>query len=334
MIIALDAMGGDNAPNEIVKGAVMAVREAEGFDVLLLGDEAAIKEVLGKEGYSGSRITIKGTTEVITNDDVPTRAIKQKKDSSMVVGFELLRDKKVDSFVSAGNSGALLAGAVMILKKLPGVDRPAVASAVPTKNGHVILLDSGFNTNIKPENYVQFAYLGSAYVKAAFGAEDPRVGLVNIGVEEKKGSNDVREANELLKHTDLNYIGNLETRDFFNDLADVIVTDGFTGNVMLKLIEGASDFFFGEIKSVMGSTVLAKLGALFMMKKLKLLKTKLDSDVLGGAPLLGVDGLLIKSHGSSKARTIKYVLIKANTIAEAGLIEHLKNEMAAIDLSK
>lgn len=334
MIIALDAMGGDNAPNEIVKGAVMAVREAEGFDVLLLGDEAAIKEVLEKEGYSGSRITIKGTTEVITNDDVPTRAIKQKKDSSMVVGFELLRDKKVDSFVSAGNSGALLAGAVMILKKLPGVDRPAVASAVPTKNGRVLLLDSGFNTNIKPENYVQFAYLGSAYVKAAFGAEDPRVGLVNIGVEEKKGSNDVREANELLKHTDLNYIGNLETRDFFNDLADVIVTDGFTGNVMLKLIEGASDFFFGEIKSVMGSTVLAKLGALFMMKKLKLLKTKLDSDVLGGAPLLGVDGLLIKSHGSSKARTIKYVLIKANTIAEAGLIEHLKNEMAAIDLSK
>ncbi len=328
MIIALDAMGGDEAPNEIVKGAVLAVREAEGFDVLLIGDEKAIRNVLDKEGYDGDRISIKATTEVIDNDDVPTRAIKQKKDSSMVVGFELLRDKKVDCFVSAGSSGALLAGAVMILKKLPGVDRPAVASAVPTKKGHVLLLDSGFNTNIKPVNYVQFAYLGSAYVKAAFGAENPRVGLVNIGVEDKKGSIDVKEANALLKETTLNYVGNIETRQFFDDVADVLVTDGFTGNVMLKLIEGASEFFFGEIKGIMGGTFMSKLGALFMLKRLKLLKRKLDSDVLGGAPLLGVDGLLIKSHGSSKARTIKYVLIKANTIAEAKMIDHLKEEMA------
>ncbi len=329
MIIALDAMGGDEAPNEIVKGAVQAVREAEGFDVLLIGDEKAIKHILENEQYSGDRISIKGTTEVIGNEDIPTRAIKQKKDSSMVVGFELLRDRKVDCFVSAGNSGALLAGAVMILKTLPGVDRPAVASAVPTKKGHVLLLDSGFNTNIKPLNYVQFAHLGSAYVKAAFGTENPRVGLVNIGVEDKKGSPDVKEANELLKKAGLNYIGNIETRDFFNDKADVIVTDGFTGNVMLKLVEGASEFFFGEMKSVMGSTVFSKFGALFMMNRVKALKHKLDSDVLGGAPLLGVDGLLIKSHGSSKARTIKYVLIKANTIAESGMIDQMKKEMTA-----
>ena len=329
MIIALDAMGGDNAPSEIVKGAVQAVREAEGIEVLLIGDETAIKSILEAEGYSGDRIKIRATTEVIDNYDIPTRAIKQKKDSSMVVGFELLRDKEVDCFVSAGNSGALLAGAVMILKKLPGVDRPAVASAVPTKKGHVVLLDSGFNTNIKPMNYVQFAYLGSAYVKAAFGADDPRVGLVNIGIEDKKGSTDVKEANELLKKADINYIGNIESRDFFNDVADVVVTDGFTGNVMLKLIEGASEFFFGEIRSVMSGTALAKVGAVFMMKRLKRLRHKLDSDVLGGAPLLGVDGLLIKSHGSSKARTIKYVLIKAKTTVEGKMVDHLKEEMAA-----
>lgn len=252
----------------------------------------------------------------------------------MVVGFELLRDKKVDCFVSAGNSGALLAGAVMILKKLPGVDRPAVASAVPTKKGRVLLLDSGFNTNIKPVNYVQFAYLGSAYVKAAFGEKDPRVGLVNIGVEDKKGSVEVKEANALLKETRLNYVGNIETRDFFNDVADVIVTDGFTGNVMLKLIEGSSEFFFGEIKGVMSGTVLSKLGAMFMMKRLRQLKRKLDTDVLGGAPLLGVDGLVIKSHGSSKARTIKYVLMKAKTIAEANMIELLKEEMASFQIGE
>jgi len=333
MIIALDAMGGDEAPVEIVKGAILAVREAEGFDVLLIGDEKAIKDVLEKEGYDGNRISIRHTTEIIDNDDVPTRAVKQKKDSSMVVGFELLRDKQVDCFVSAGNSGALLAGAVMILKKLPGVDRPAVASAVPTKRGHVLLLDSGFNTNIKPINYVQFAYLGSAYVKAADGIENPRVGLVNIGVEEKKGSVDVKEANALLKQTSLNYIGNVETRDFFNDITDILVTDGFTGNVMLKLIEGSSDFFFGEIKSVMRGTTMSKLGALFMRKRLMGLKRKLDTDVLGGAPLLGVDGLLIKSHGSSKARTIKFVLLKAKKIAEAKMIDQLKVEMATFQTS-
>ena len=330
MIIALDAMGGDEAPNEIVKGAILAVNEAEGFDVLLIGDENAINETLKSEGYSGDRISVRATTEVIGNEEVPTKAVKQKKNSSMVVGFGLLRDKKVDCFVSAGNSGALLAGAVMILKKLPGIDRPAVASVVPTKNGNVVLLDSGFNTNIKPMNYVQFAYLGGAYAKAAFGIEDPRVGLVNIGVEDKKGTPDVKEANDLLKKAKINYVGNIESREFFNDAADVIVTDGFTGNIMLKLIEGASDFFFGLIKDVMSGTSMAKVGALLMMNELKNLKRKLDSDVLGGAPLLGVDGLLIKSHGSSTSRTIKYVLMKAKTTVEANMIDHLKEELAAL----
>lgn len=329
MIFAVDAMGGDNAPQEIIKGAIAAVNEEEGFELLLIGDEPTIKKILDAEKYTGDRIKIRHTTEVISNDDVPTKAIKQKKDSSIVVGFNLVKEKAVDCLISAGSSGALLTGSVLILKRLPGVDRPAVASIIPTKKSKLLLLDSGFNTNVKPMNYVQFGYLGDAYLRAAFNYDNPRIGLVNIGLEEEKGSETVKEANQLLKASTLNYIGNLESRELFNDAADVAVTDGFTGNVMLKLIEGASDFFFGEIKSIFKKSAKNKLCYLAMKKDLKLFKKKLDPDVHGGAPVLGVDGLVIKSHGSSKARTIKYVILRAKKLVENNFVEEVRKEMAA-----
>lgn len=330
MIIAVDAMGGDNAPGEIVRGCVQAINEAEGFDILLLGDEAQIKDVLSAEKYDEKRIGIRHTTEVITNDDTPTKAIKQKKDSSLVVGFNMVKQKEVDVLISAGSSGALLTGSVLILKRIHGVDRPAVASMLPTKKGHVLLMDSGFNTMCRPNNYVQFGFLGTAYLKAAFGDENPRVGLINIGVEEEKGSDVVKEAHKLLKTSGLNYVGNIESREFFNDAADVLVTDGFTGNVMLKLIEGASDFFFGEIKSLFYKNWVSKLSYLLIKGGVGAFKKKVDPDVLGGAPVLGVDGLVVKSHGSSKARTIKYVILRAKNLAESNIIESLTENFANV----
>ncbi|MBO5417798.1 MAG: phosphate acyltransferase PlsX [Clostridia bacterium] len=330
MIIAVDAMGGDNAPGEIVRGCVQALNEDDGFDILLLGDEAQIKEVLASEKYDESRIKIRHTTEVITNDDMPTKAIKQKKDSSLVVGFNMIKQREADVLISAGSSGALLTGSVLILKRIPGIDRPAVASVLPTKKGRVLLLDSGFNTMCRPNNYVQFGFLGAAYLKAAFGDENPRVGLVNIGVEEEKGSDVVKEAHKLLKTSGLNYVGNIESREFFNDAADVLVTDGFTGNVMLKLIEGASDFFFGEIKSLFKKNFISKLSYLMIKGGVGEFKKKVDPDVLGGAPVLGVDGLVVKSHGSSKARTIKYVILRAKALAKSNIIQALTDNFADV----
>ncbi|MBR5059498.1 MAG: phosphate acyltransferase PlsX [Clostridia bacterium] len=324
MIIAVDAMGGDNAPAEIVRGAVEAVKAEEGFDVLLIGDAERITGILSESGYKGDRIRIRNTTEVITNEDVPTKAIKNKKDSSLHVGFDLVKANEADCLISAGSSGALLAGSVMLLKRIPGVDRPAVATAVPSGNGNVLLIDSGFNTSVKPVNYVQFGLLGSAYMRAAFGSEDPRVGLINIGVEEEKGDSVIKEANMLLKNAKLNYVGNVESRDFFNDVIDVAVTDGFTGNVMLKLIEGASEFLLGEIKKVFSTNARTKIGAAMVAEEIKGLKQKVDTDILGGAPVLGIDRLIIKSHGSSKARTIKYVILKAKKLIGSHFIEDLR----------
>jgi glycerol-3-phosphate acyltransferase PlsX len=330
MVIAVDAMGGDNAPDEIVKGAILAVKEMTGFEVLLIGDCEKIWDIMAREGFSGDRIKIRHTSEVITNDESPTRALRQKKDSSLTVGFNLVKSGQADCLVSAGSSGALLAGSVLILQKIKGVDRPAVATAVPTVSGNILLIDSGFNTNVKPVNYVQFGYLGSAYMRASFGCGNPRVGLVNIGVEDEKGSPEIKEANRLLRESGLNFIGNMESRDFFKNVADVAVTDGFTGNVMLKLVEGTTDFMFGELKKVFMTNARTKMGAAMVMKELKELKHSVDTDVLGGAPVLGVDGLVIKSHGTSTARTIKFVIAKAQKLIETDFIGEIKREFAEI----
>ena len=261
---------------------------------------------------------------------MPTKAIKQKKDSSMVAGFNLVKNREADCLLSAGSSGALLTGSVLILKRIPGVDRPAVASIIPGKKQGTLLLDSGFNTNIKPMNYLQFGYLGSAYMRAAFGIENPRVGLINIGVEEEKGSEAVKEAYKLMKASQLNFAGNIESREMFNAAADVAVCDGFTGNAMLKLAEGACDFFFGEIKGIFTKNLFTKICAAAMKGEFKRFKQRIDPDVCGGAPVLGIDGLVIKSHGSAKAKTIKYAILKAKTLVDSGFVEAVRREFANI----
>lgn len=330
MMILVDAMGGDNAPEAIVKGCVDALNTEDGFDITLIGDRLSIEKVLADEKYDKSRLFIRHASEVITNDDSPTKAIRSKPDSSLVVGFNMLKEKEGDVFISAGSSGALLAASVMILKRIKGVERPAVGSVIPTKKGKILLLDSGLNHTCRASHYVQFGYLGAAYMKSAFGIESPRVGLINIGTEDEKGTDVVREANAMLRESRLNYVGNIESRDLFDGITDIAVTDGFTGNVILKLIEGTSSFFVGEIKNIMYENPKSKLAALMLKNGLDRFKRKIDPDVNGGAPILGIDGLVIKSHGSSKARTIKYVVLKAKVLAGSTFIEDIKYDFQTV----
>lgn len=324
MVVLVDAMGGDNAPYAIVKGCVDAVNTSDGFNVTLIGDEPQINKLLNKEKYDKTRINIKHTTEIITNEDVPTKAIREKKDSSMVVGFRMLKAGEGDIFISAGSSGALLVGSTTIIKRVVGVDRPCFGTVIPTKGGRMILVDSGLNLTCSPERYLHFGYLGNAYIKALFGMENPRVGLVNVGTEDEKGTENVKEANILFKNSPMNYIGYLEGKDLFEGKADVVVTDGFTGNVILKLIEGTSKYMFSEIKKLLLKNLKTKFGALFLKNGMNDFKAQFDPDINGGAPILGIDGLVIKSHGNSNAKTIKYVVLKAADLAKSSFMEDIK----------
>ena len=263
MKVLVDAMGGDNAPQAIVEGCLQALEVNKDFSITLIGERRKIEDQLIDKDYDKERLTIKHASEVITNNEVPTKAIKKKTDSSMVVGFNMLKNREGDVFVSAGSSGALLAGSVFILRRIRGISRPALGSIIPTKRGRIILLDSGLNSVIRPQNYLQFAYLGAAYMKSMFGVEDPRVGLVNVGTEEEKGTEAVKEANTLLRQSTLNYIGFIEGKDVFEGIADVVVTDGFTGNVMLKLIEGTATYFFREVKGVLLRNWKSRIGQRF-----------------------------------------------------------------------
>lgn len=331
MRILVDAMGGDNAPQAIVEGCLQALKERNDFNITLIGERRKIEDLLIDETYDKNRLTIKHASESISNNESPTKAIKKKEDSSMVIGFNMLKDKEGDVFISAGSSGALLAGSVFILRRIKGISRPALGSIIPTKRGRVMLLDSGLNTVVRPQNYLQFAYLGAAYMKSVFGVENPKVGLINVGTEDEKGTDGVKEANTLLRESTLNYIGYIEGKDFFDGVCDVIVTDGFTGNVILKLIEGTAKYFFGEIKIALFRNLKSKIGALLLKDSLNKFKQSMDSDVNGGAPILGVDGLVIKSHGSSNAKTIKHVVLKACTLAESNFIEGIKKEMKSME---
>lgn len=333
MIVLVDAMGGDNAPYAIVKGCVEAINERGGFSVVLIGDEPEIRKILSSEQYDPGRISIRHTTQVITNDDVPTKAIRAKSDSSLTVGFKMLKEGKGDVFLSAGNSGALLVGSITILKRIGEIDRPCLGSVIPTKGGRMILVDSGLNMSCKAERYEQFAYLGAAYMKALFKTEEPRIGLVNIGSEDEKGPEIIKAANEMLRASSLNYIGYLEGKDLFEGRADVVVTDGFTGNVILKLIEGTSKYMFTEIKKLLFKNLRTKIGALFLKDGLNEFKKTLDPDINGGAPILGVDGLVLKSHGSSNAKTIRYVVLKACDLAESSFLEDIKSTFQEMRIS-
>jgi len=326
MNIIVDAMGGDNAPEAIVNGCVDAIMEQTGFNIILVGNEKKINKILKERKYNGGRIMIRPTTQVVTNMDKPSRVVKEKKDSSMVVAFEMLKNKEGDLLLSCGSTGALLACSILILKRIKGVDRPAIGTLVPSKKGHVLIMDAGLNAECKPINYYQFGVLGSYYMQALFKMRYPRVGLVNIGVEEEKGTDEIRAAYELLKESGLNFIGNIEGNDVMEGKADVAVCNGFVGNVMLKLLEGTASFFMSELKNILLKNLATKISALFLKDGIKEFKNKLDPDINGGAPILGVDGLVIKSHGNSNAKTIKHAVLKGYHLAKSGIVEELKKE--------
>jgi len=332
--ILVDAMGGDNAPKDIVLGCVEAVKQAEGFDVVLIGDKSKIEEILGDKNLSNPRIKIHHASEVICSDDSPTKAIKSKKDSSMVVGFNLLKEKKGDIFISCGNSGALMTGALLILGRIKGVDRPAFPAIVPTKTGKCMIIDAGLNTVCKPVNYQQFGIMGSIFMKEMFNIENPKVGLLNVGSEEGKGNEVIKQSYSLLEKSDINFIGNVEGSDILKGKADVVVCDGFVGNVALKTIEGAGSFMISLLKDIFYKNLKTKLAALILKSDLKGIKKLLDADEQGGALIIGVNGLVLKSHGNSNVKTIKNVILKAHILAKTKIIETISEEFSNMEVDE
>ncbi|MBN2558056.1 MAG: phosphate acyltransferase PlsX [Clostridia bacterium] len=324
MRILVDAMGGDNAPGEIVRGCVDAVKSNAGFDITLIGDSNEIHGILKKESFDGRRIDVRHASEVITNTDKPTEAIKNKKDSSMVVGFRMLSDKEGDALLSAGNSGALLTASLLLAGRLKGVLRPALGAIIPTKAGETLLIDAGLNSAVRPESYVQFARFGNEYMKALYSLENPEVGLVNIGEEDGKGTAEVKEANELLKKAGLNYVGNMEGGDIINGKARIVVCDGFVGNVLLKFLEGTGVYFLKSLKEIFHRSLRNKIAGSVLRQDLREFFRPMDADVVGGAPVLGINGLVIKSHGSSKAVTIKNVIAKTVRLVDADIVRHIE----------
>lgn len=334
--IVVDAMGGDNAPAEIVKGAVEALSERDNFQIVLTGDGAAVEAELKKLDYDPARVEIVPCTEVITNDDVPTSAVRSKKDSSLVVGMRLLKeDDEVGGFVSAGSTGAVLTGGILLVGRIKGVLRPALCPAIPNVRGsQTLLCDCGANAECKPAYLAQFGVMASAFARAAYGIARPRVGLLTNGTEEHKGDPLHQEAHQLLKQTGcIDFVGNVEGRDIMYGDIDVAVSDGFSGNIALKAMEGCGKTVTVILSEQLKSSVLSKIGALFMMKQLKNIKNALDYNRFGGSVFLGLKKVVVKSHGSSKAKSIRASVIQALDAYRNGLIGSIESMLQEAGLS-
>ncbi len=304
MKIAIDAMGGDYAPEETVKGAVSACREF-GAEVILVGNEAKIGSVLKNQPVSGLKLEIQNTTEVIEMGEHPANAVRKKKDSSLVVANRLVKEGAAAAVISAGNTGAAMSASLLVLGRIKGVNRPAIASPMPTNTGVSVLLDAGANADCDPDNLVQFALMGSIYAEQVFGLPKPRIGLLSIGEEETKGNKLTVETHQLLKQSGLNFIGNIEGRDVHHGACEVIVCDGFVGNIVLKLSEGLASALFGQIKTALAKNPITLTGAFLAKSAFKSIKGKMDYTEYGGAPLLGLNGISMISHGRSNAKAIK-----------------------------
>jgi glycerol-3-phosphate acyltransferase PlsX len=320
IIVAIDALGGDNAPSEIVKGAVAAL-EFKGLRLVLLGDEKLISAELGKYSFDAARISVVDAPENIGNDEVPTTAIRTKKNSSVVKGLTMLKKGEVGAFVSAGSTGAVLAGATLIVGRIKGVSRPALAAVLPNVSGRTVLIDTGANVDANPEYLAQFAKLGAAYAKFALGVTNPRVGLINIGAEKEKGNAQAKEAYPLLEQSGLNFIGNVEARDIPLGAVDVAVCDAFTGNVILKYSEGFAKGLMQMIKQELTSTLITKIGALIAGGGFKRLKKRFDYREIGGAPFLGLTGLVVKAHGSSDSIAFKNAIRQCYEFIENDIVK-------------
>ncbi|WP_312093501.1 phosphate acyltransferase PlsX [Aminipila sp.] len=331
MRIVLDGMGGDNAPGEIVKGAVEAIKEIT-HTIIIIGDEKKISAELKKYKYDKKQIMIEHASDVIGNCDAPVKAVRTKKESSMVKGITMVKEGKGDLFISAGNSGALMAGGLFILGRIQGIDRPAMASIYPILGGQAsLLVDAGANSECKPDNLLEFATMGSIYMEKVLGRKNPKVGLVNIGAEETKGTTVTKAAHELLGKSKLNFIGNVEARDVPFGASDVIVCDGFVGNVILKLTEGLALTLLKQLKQKLTSGFKAKLGSALLYDKLKGLKSEFDYSEYGGAPILGVKGPIVKMHGSSNANAVKNTILKGIPYAEQNVVQTILDSVLELE---
>ena len=334
MRIIIDAMGGDNAPHEIVKGAVRARKEL-GVDISLVGRVEDIQACLKNEGANEADFELVDAREVITMEDDPSTATRRKKDSSMTVALNMVRDGKGDAMVSAGSTGALLTGATLIVKRIKGIRRAAMAPVLPNGGDGVMLIDCGANVECTAEYLLQFAFMGSFYAKKLMGIENPRIGLLNVGTEDTKGGQLQHEAFALLKaaHDEgrINFVGNVEGTGVFAGMADVVVTDGFTGNVMLKTIEGAIKFMMKQLKNVFYSSTKNKLAALAIKPELAAMKKSLDVNEVGGTAFVGISKPVIKAHGSSDASAVFSAVRQAINFVNSGVIEDIN---ANIDYMK
>ncbi len=333
--VVVDAMGGDNAPAAPVQGAVDAVKLRSDVKVILVGQEDVINAELAKYEYPASQIEVVHASEIIEMAEAPVDAIRKKKDSSMVVGMKLVKNKEADAFVSAGSSGAILVGGQTIVGRIKGVRRPPLAPLLPTESGVSLLIDCGANVDARPEHLVSFARMGSIYMEDVVGIKNPRVAIVNIGAEEEKGNALVKETMPLLKACeDINFVGSIESREIPHGGADVIVCEAFTGNVILKLYEGLSSTLISVIKAGLMSTLKSKIGAALALPALKKTLKSFDASTYGGAPLLGLNGLVVKTHGNSKNTEIKNAILQCVSFSEAEINEKLRVKFAATETAE
>ena len=326
--VAVDAMGGDNAPEEIVKGAVDAVNTRKDIQVILVGQQDAVEAELKKYSYPTEQITVVHAEEVIETAEPPVMAIRKKKQSSIVVGMNMVKQKEADAFVSAGSSGAILVGGQVIVGRIKGVERPPLAPLIPTEKGVSLLIDCGANVDARPSHLVQFAKMGSIYMEHVMNIKNPKVAIVNIGAEEEKGNALVKETFPKLKECkDINFVGRIEAREIPHGEADVIVCEAFTGNVILKLYEGVGSTFLSMVKKGLMSSIRSKIGALLIKPALKETMKSFDATAYGGAPLLGLNGLVVKTHGSSKAAEVKHSIIQCVTFKEQDINGKIKKNI-------
>jgi glycerol-3-phosphate acyltransferase PlsX len=325
--IAVDAMGGDHAPGEIVKGVLQAAADPA-LELLLVGREETVAPLLHKAGPAGKRVRLVHATEVVEMDESPVTAVRRKKDASLVVCGELVRSGEADAMVSAGNTGAGMAVGLMKLGRVPGIDRPAIAAVMPARRGRIVLLDSGANVDCDAENLVQFALMGRIYAEEVLGITHPRVGLLNIGEEECKGNELSRAAYERLREAPLCFVGNVEGRELFAGRADVVVCDGFVGNVVLKVGEGVAELLIGLVKDQLREQPLFKLPAALLGPVLRRVKRRTDYAEYGGAPLLGINGICIISHGRSNGWAIANAIRAAGEAVKHGIVDKIRRQIA------
>ncbi|MDP0493385.1 MAG: phosphate acyltransferase PlsX [Fusobacterium sp. JB021] len=328
MKIVVDGMGGDKGSKEVLKGIKKALEEKKDIEIIVVGQENKLSEILKEMNFSDKRLTIVNADEIIKMDDEPVAAVREKKNSSINVGLGLVKKGEADAFVSAGNTGALISASQLKLRRIKGILRPAIATVFPSKKGKIVFMDVGATADTKPEYINQFAIMGTEFAKEILKIDFPKVSLLNIGSEEGKGNEVTRQAFDLLKENkEINFVGNIESREMMFGDVDVIVSDGFTGNMVLKTSEGVANYIFSVLKEEIKKSFFAKIGVIFLKKALKSMKNKLDSSEYGGALFLGLNGISIKAHGNSDYIGIKNAIIVADSFANNKFLEKLKNKI-------